>query len=346
MKGKYSGRHMTIYGYVLPGAVSLASWAWRTDNISEKAKQKLKVLDWLRSHSNNVSLAARHYGLTRETVIIWRNRFKGKGMLGLNDLSHRPKNIRKPTIGWNTINEIVKIRKQYPAWSKYKIKKILERKGIITSASAIGRILKRKGLVSRKISRKRSKAAKHPRKRFPRGFKIQNPGDMVQADTKHIALIGGRKIYQFTAIDVLTKRRVLKYYPSLASKNGADFLEHCLRKFPYPIRNIQTDNGPEFLKYFDRLCDEKGLPHYFIEARHPKQNTYVETSHLADKNEFYSQGNIGYNLETMQKKLEVWEYTWNYIRPHEALNYLTPEEYLNKWQTSRLPTRDTIVLQT
>jgi len=27
MKGKYSGRNMTIYGYVLPGSVSLANWA-------------------------------------------------------------------------------------------------------------------------------------------------------------------------------------------------------------------------------------------------------------------------------------------------------------------------------
>jgi len=323
----------------------LANWAWRTDNISEKAKQRLRVLDWLRTHNNNVSLTARHFGLTRETVIIWRNRFKEKGMTGLNDKSHRPKNFRKPTTDWNTVNEIVKIRKQYPAWSKYKIQSLLERKGIVVSSSTAGRVLKRKGLIDKKTSVKRRKAAKHPRKRFPRGFKISNPGDMVQMDTKHITLIGGLKIYQFTAIDVLTKRKVLKYYSSLASVNGAKFLEYCLQRFPCPIRNIQTDNGPEFLKHFDKLCVEKELPHYFIYPRHPKQNTYVETSHLADKNEFYSQGNIGYNLETMQKKLEEWEYTWNYIRPHESLNYLTPEEYLIKWQTSRLPTRDTIVLQ-
>lgn len=346
MKGKYSGRRMTIYGYVLPGTVSLANWAWRTDNISEKAKQRLKILDWLKTHNNNVSLTARHFGLTRETVIVWRNRFKEEGMPGLNDKSHRPKNVRRPMTGWKTVDEIVKIRTKYPAWSKYKIRKLLERKEIIVSSSTIGRVLKRKGLINKKISSKRSKAAKHPRKRFPKGFKVSNPGDMVQIDTKHVTLIGGKKIYQFTAVDVLTKRRVLKYYSSLASQSGAGFLEYCLKKFPYPVLNIQTDNGPEFLKYFDNLCVKKGLPHYFIYPRQPKQNTYVETSHLSDKNEFYSQGNIGYNIETMQKNLDEWEYTWNYIRPHEALNYLTPEEYLHKWQTSRLPTRDTIILQT
>ena len=337
---------MTIYGSVLPGAVSLANWAFRTSNISEKAKQRLKIVDWLRSHNNNISLTARHFGSDRETIRGWLKRFNQAGMLGLNDKSHRPKNVRKPTTNWNTVNEIVKIRGEYPAWSKYKIGKILSRQNIIVSASTVGRVLKRKGLIDKKVSKKRSKAAKNPRKRFPRGFKISCAGDMVQMDTKHINLIGGRKIYQFTAIDVLTKRRVLKYYSSLASKNGAYFLKYCLERFPFSIRAIQTDNGSEFLKHFDALCKELGLPHSFIYPRTPKQNTYVENSHLSDEKEFYLQGNIGCGIEEMQKRLEQWEHTWNYVRPHEALGYLTPEEYLNKLRYTNLATKDVIILQT
>jgi len=57
MKGKYSGRHMTIYGYVLPGAVRLANWAART-NLTEKAKQRLRVVDWLKKHGDDISLTA------------------------------------------------------------------------------------------------------------------------------------------------------------------------------------------------------------------------------------------------------------------------------------------------
>jgi len=346
MKGRYNGCRMTIYGHILPGAVSLANWAARTSNLSEKAKQRLKVVDWLRAHNNNISLTARHFGLNRETVRIWLRKFNQAGMLGLNDKSHRPKNTRKPTTDWKIINEVVKIRKQYPAWSKYKIRKILSRQNMVVSASTVGRVLKRKGLIGKKISIKRTKAAKNPRKRFPKGLRIALAGDMVQMDTKYVNLIGGRRIYQFTAIDVLTKRRVLKYYSSLASKNGADFLRYCLVKFPFQVRAIQTDNGPEFLKYFDALCNELNIPHYFIYPRMPKQNTYVEVSHLADKNEFYLQGNIGCDIESMQKKLEEWEYTWNYVRPHEALDYLTPDEYLSRLQFVPLPTRDVIILQT
>jgi len=344
-KGRYSGRHMTIYGYVLPGAISLANWAARTSKLSEKAKHKLRILDWLKRHNGNVSLAARHFGLERETIRIWRNRFDKEGLLGLNDKPHRPKNFRGPTTSWEIVSEIVKIRKQYPAWSKYKIGSLLDRKGIKTSDSNIGRILKRKGLIDKKISRKRSKSAKSPKARFPRGFKISCPGNMIQIDTKYVMLVGGKKYYQFTAIDVLGKRKVMRLYRTQSSRNGALFVLECLAAFPFPIQAIQTDNGAPFQKEFEELCRKKSLPHYYIYPRNPKQNSYVEISHGADEREFYQQGNICEDFEIMKKKLAEWEYTWNNIRPHQALNYMTPNEYLEKWQTSRLPTRDVITLQ-
>lgn len=344
MKGRYSGRHMTVYGHVLPGAVSLANWAAKT-NITSKAKQRLKVIDWLKAHNGNISLTARHFGLNRETVRIWRNKFDRTGMMALNDKSHRPKNIRKPTTNWDIVVEIVAIRKQYPAWSKYKIGAMLKRKDMIVSSSTIGRVLKRKGLINKKVSRKRTKAAKNPKQRYPRGLRISSAGDLIQIDTKYITLLGGRIIYQFTAIDVLSKRRVLRYYSSLLSKNGAHFLKECLESFPFIIKAVQTDNGKEFLKEFDKLCKELIIPHYFIEARHPKQNTYVENSHGSDEKEFYQQGKISVDIESMHKVLKEWEYTWNYIRPHEALNYLTPDEYFNKIQCISLPIKNTIILQ-
>jgi len=344
MKGKYSGKHMTIYGSVLPGVRSLANWAVRT-NITDKAKHRLKIIDWLRNHEGDISLASRHFGLDRKTIRSWRDKFNKVGMLALNDKSHKPKHLRQQTTSWQIVDEIVKTRKEYPAWSKWKIQVILKKKNMNVSASTVGRILKRKRLIDKKVSHKRSRAAKNPKQRYPRGFRITSAGDMVQIDTKFVTLLGGRMIYQFTAIDVLTKRRVLRFYSSLLSKNGADFLKICLQKFPFTIKTIQTDNGKEFMKYFDKLCKESNLPHYYIEARHPKQNTYVENSHGSDEREFYQQGNVDKNIEAMNKSLEKWEYIWNYIRPHEALGYLTPDEYLNKIQITNLNPKEAIILQ-
>lgn len=345
MNGRY-GCRMTTYGHVLPGAVRLASWSARACNLTKKAKQRLKVLDWLRNHGGNISLTARHFGLNRETVRIWQQRFKWKGLVGLNDLSHRPKRVRQPTTSWEITRKVVKLKKQYPSWSKYKIQALLQARGIRISASTIGRIFLRYDLICKKISTKHRRAARHPKNRYPKGLRISSPGDMIQMDTKYIMLIGGRKYYQFTAIDVLTKKRILDVYSSESSKNGAKFLSQCLNSYPYPIKAIQTDNGSSFVKYFANLCQKKKVTHYFTYPRHPKQNSYVEISHGADEREFYQQGNICEDINLMRRKIKEWELVWNNVRPHQALNYLTPNAYLNKWRQGRLPTKDTITLQT
>jgi transposase InsO family protein len=346
MKGKYNGCHMTIYGSILPGAASIARSAFLTDRLTERAKYKIKILDWHRAHGKNNSLTARHFGIGRMTLYRWFIKFKRSGVIGLNEESRKPKRLRQPTTAWQATIRTVQLRKQYPAWSKYKINALLKKEGIGISDSTTGRILKRRGLIIKKISVKRRRAALRPKARFPKGLRISEAGDMIQIDVKHIMLSGGRKFYQFTAIDILSKRRVLRVYPSESSRNGAEFIKECLLGFPFSIKAIQTDNGSTFQKEFDKTCRSKGIPHYFIYPRNPKQNSYVEISHEADKREFYQQGNACSLLPAMQRKIREWEDIWNNVRPHQALNYLTPSEYLFKIQNSRIPTRDVIVLQT
>ena len=346
MKGRYSRRTMTIYGYVLPGAVGIARSAALTESLTERAKYKIKVYDWWRARKKNSSLTARHFGIGRMTLYRWLWRFKKQGITGFNEYSRKPKHTRTPVTPWTMVQRTVDLRRQYPAWSKHKIQTLLQREGVAVSVSTVGRILKRKGLINPKASKKRKKAALHPRARFPHGMSIHEAGDMIQIDTKYIMLPGGRKYYQFTAIDVLSKQRVLRVYPSQSSRNGALFLQECLASFPFAVKSAQTDNGAPFLKEFDELCRKLGLPHYFIYPRTPKQNSYVEISHGADEREFYQQGNCYSLLPVMQRKIQEWEHIWNTVRPHASLNYLTPQEYLAKLQTSALPTRDVIVLQT
>lgn len=346
MKGKYSGCHMTIYGSTLPGAASIARSSALVKSLTERARYKIRVLDWHREHGKNVSLTARHFAIGRASIHRWIKRLKYYGPIGLNERSRRPKKTRDPTTSWNIVIRTVQLRKQYPTWSKYKIKALLERENIQVSVSTVGRILKRRGLIDKKISLKRKISALRPKARFPKGLSISQPGDMVQMDTKYIMLTGGRKFYQFTAIDVLTKKRVLRVYSSQSSRNGANFLEECIQGFPFQIKRIQTDNGACFLKEFDYACKKKNIPHYFIYPRCPKQNTYVEISQGADKREFYQQGNTYSILSVMQEKIKEWEYVWNNVRPHQALGQLTPSQYFWKLQTIKLPTKNVIILQT
>src|SRR3989338_3580133 len=345
MKGKYNGCRMTIYGTILPGAISIARSAFLTDKLTEWAKYRLKILDWHRTRGTNSSLAARHFGLGRMTLHRWLKRYKKFGVIGLNEYSRKPKNVRRPASTWPVIARVVELRKQYPAWSKHKLAAIVKREGCCVSESTVGRILKRKGLIDKKISAKRKRSALRPKARFPKGLRINQEGQMIQMDTKHIMLAGGHRFYQFTAIDVLGKRKVMRVYPSESSRNGALFLKECLTSFPFLIQAVQTDNGAPWLKDFEKLCKELKLPHYFTYPRHPKQNTYVEISHGADEREFYQQGNICSILPVMQANIRDWENIWNNFRPHEALGQLTPYEYSQRIKIYGLPTKNVIVLQ-
>lgn len=100
------------------------------------------------------------------------------------------------------------------------------------------------------------------------------------------------------------------------------------------------------MKEFDKLCKKKNILHYWIHPRQPKENSYVERSHRLDEREFYQQGNISSTLSVMQKRIREWEDIWNNIRPHGALGGLTPNQYFRKIKTSKLPTKDVIILQT
>ena len=340
---------MTVYGHILPKASSIALWYKRSVNLSDKAKHRLKIIDWYYSHGENISLTSRHFGIQRSTLRRWLKRLKKEGLIGLNDKSHRPYHLREPSTLPEIQLRVVKIRKSNPYWSKYKISAYLEQQeGIKIHPSTVGKILKRKGLINNKISKKKKKAALSPKKRFPKGLIIKEPGDLIQIDTKYLTGIGGRKLYQYSAVDVLTKIRVLSVSTSISSKQARSFLFDCLKEFPFRIKSIQTDNVSEFLGFFDKELKRLNIPHCFIYPHSPKQNSYVERSHLSDEKEFYLfRGNISSILEEMQKNILQWEYVWNNIRPHQALGQLTPKEYLQKLlqQKGRIPTRDTIILQ-
>lgn len=345
MKGRYAGSRMTIYGSILPGAASLAQWSYRVNALTPQARYRLKVLDWHRRRGENVSLTARRFGLDRGTVRRWAKRFRQRGVLGLNDQSRRPMRLRTPTVSPEIVVRVCALRKRYPAWSKYKIRALLVREGLTVSASTVGRVLKRRGFIDQKASRRRRRAALKPRRRFPKGLKINAPGQIVQMDTKTIVTIGGKKIYQFTAIDALTKFRVLACFPSEASRNGAAFLAMCREEFPFPILAVQTDNGSPFLKDFIRRCEELKIVQYFIHPRTPKENTYVERSHGSDEKEFYAFGNVVSDWRVMHGKLKGWQGVWNGIRPHEALGYRCPNAYLAYLKDHPLPTKDVVILQ-
>ncbi|MBI5022657.1 MAG: transposase [Candidatus Magasanikbacteria bacterium] len=58
------------------------------------------------------------------------------------------------------------------------------------------------------------------------------------------------------------------------------------------------------------------------------------------------QGTDQSSVSVLLPLIQKWEHKYNYVRPHQSLNYLTPMAYFNNYQKGRIPTKDFILLQT
>ena len=120
---------------------------------------------------------------------------------------------------------------------------------------------------------------------------------------------------------------------------AARFLEYLETKFPFKIKAIQIDGGSEFKKDFEEAIQERQIQLFVIPPRSPKLNSYVERANRMYREEFYEVETIGHTMEEHNRQLERWQYTCNYVRPHQALDYLTPAEYHELWLKSQRPKR-------
>jgi len=286
-------------------------------------------------HGRNARKTCRYFGIHHSTFYTWRKRYNPRNLSGLEDSRRGPNvHFRQPTTPASVVEHIVALRKRYPHWSKYKLHEILQRDHDITvSASTIGRILKRKGLINRDIQKRlcKRKVYRIKRLRAQTGQKDQSPGSLVQVDVKHIH-ITSHKFYQFTALDCCTRIKFLKIYTGISSTTGERFLKELLLFFPFPVQAIQSDNGSEFLGKFHELCTKKQIAHYFIYAQCPRMNGRVERAIQTTIYEFWEQGNLIDDLETLNIQAKHWMSVYNTIRPHQALNNRTPYQYYLAWR--------------
>src|SRR5688572_12260969 len=147
-RGRY-GVPMQTYGSILPGAATLArllpelvAESRAELMLSREAKARLSVIRWHEEHGRSVKLTAERFGLSRPTIYAWRKRYQRAGLKGLEDRSHRPHNLRKPTWSAELEKRVLALREQYPRWGKDKLVVLLRREGIEASTSMVGRILK------------------------------------------------------------------------------------------------------------------------------------------------------------------------------------------------------------
>lgn len=303
--------------------------------LSRRAKVRLEMLDWYRANGRNVSRTARRFGFSRPTVYRWLARYDRFELERLEDRPSRPQRRRRPT--WTTaqVGAVRELRQRYPRWGKDKLVVLLRRAGIPLSTSMVGRILRRL-LRSGDLTEPRARRMSVRQRRWqrpyavrkPADWAVERPGDLVELDTLDIRPWPGQIWKQFTARDVVSRWDTVELGRRATARAAADVLDRLAERMPFPVRAISIDNGSEFMAEFEAACQTRAIALFVLPPRSPKLHGAVERANRTHTEEFYEVTRANPELEAFQVELRAWETVYNTIRPHQALGYLTPAEFL------------------
>ena len=305
------------------------------DKITQTARYRQSLIHY--AQKNGVTKAAIRYRTNRQYIYRWMKRYDGT-LQSLEDHSHRPHshpNQHRP----EEIKLINDMRRRNPNAGLVVFWVKLRQRGYSRSISGLYRFLRKRGQMAVKLP--------NP-KYIPKPYeKMQYPGQRVQIDVKFVpasCLVGdaGKDggFFQFTFIDEFSRFRYLEAFREHSSYSAAEFIRHCVQKFPYAIECVQTDNGSEFTNrmngskmirptLFQKTLDELGIRHRLIKVFTPRHNGKVERSHRKDNEYFYASHKF-YSFDDFQKQLAVWNRKYNDF-PMRPLSWRSPKQVLSSF---------------
>ena len=317
-------------------------WDWITSRptphaLSPEARKRSRWLRWHATHGENVSLTCRHHGISRRTFYRWQHRFTQHGLAGLEDRSHRPRRCRRPSWTAPELDAVLTMREQYPAWGKAKLAILLAREGHDLSVSMGGRILqqlRQTGRLREAVHRRR-RTRRLPRPyavRKPKDYVVTAPGDLVQVDTKDVRPLPGKVFKHLSLVDITSRYAAAEVGCGASAKTVTTYLDRMRTRLPFPVKAIQVDGGSEFRAEFETYCQAEGIRLFTLPPRSPKLNGCVERMQRTVDEEFYQCTEVDCSVAPLATALQHYEVTYNTIRPHQALGYLTPQQYLDKYR--------------
>src|SRR6266851_2357123 len=273
-------------------------------SLSRAAQGRLQWMLFYYFNGRNAARTCRRFAISRQTFYRWKRRFDRHDLSTLEERSHRTRSV---------------------------------------STSMVGRILaywKRRGVLHEPprpalLRQARRKLRKRPWAiRKPKYWRVEQPGDLVEIDTKEIRMRRGVLLKHFSARDVVSRWDVVEAHHRATSLAAARFLETLLERLPFPVRALQVDGGSEFAAEFEEACQKKQLPLFVLPPKSPKLNAHVERSHRTHNEEFYQVQAESDQLPVLNRQLRHWEKTYNCVRPHQSLAYLTPFEFITRWKSN------------
>ena len=311
------------------------------NSITQDILYKQSVIKY--SYKHGVTKAAIKFKMHRKTIYRWREKYDGT-VESLKNKSRKPH--RHPS---QHTPEEIKLIKDYKnknkdtglvvLWIK------LQRAGYGRTITSLYRVMQRLGIYNKAPSKKKEYEPKPYQQ-------MTYPGERVQIDVKYVpkknltseVIEKDGRYYQYTAIDEYTRKRVLWASKEQSTSASTEFIKIIMKKFPFKIECIQTDNGFEFTNrlnwqgtkkktMFEKKLEELGITHKLIKPKTPRHNGKVERSHRKDQERFYY-NKVFCSFEDFKNRLKYWEKTYNDF-PMKPLDWKSPNEKLKEYELKK-----------
>lgn len=295
---------------------------------SQYMQLKEKKLKSIINKSKTVILVAQELQVSRQSIHKWLSRYKRFGIDGLIEKKRKGCTTAHNRTSPEVEQLVINLSQQYFTDGVETLHDRLEYEYNLTlHSTTIYRILKRNNI-------RYTNQYIHTKMRWKKKlYAHTTPGLELQMDTKYpYGYKQGKVIY--TIIDDASRWVFVWSYANANADNTVDFLEKVLKRAPFFIQKIRTDQGTEFLnKKTEEFLLVNSIEHRKNTPYCPEENGKIERFHrtLNDKALRY-----GFrpddSLDTMQYRLNLFLHYYNYQKKHRGLGMdgMTPIEKLRE----------------
>ncbi|MDN7638789.1 IS3 family transposase [Burkholderia cepacia] len=214
---------------------------------------------------------------------------------------------------------------------------VLRREGWQDNCKRVYRLYRAEGLSLRHKRPRRNKSA---RLRQPKHI-VTAINEIWSMDFVADALFDGRRLRTLTVVDNYTRECLaIEVGQSLKGEHVVEALTRITALRGHPA-TIKVDNGSEFIsKAMDRWAYEHGVELDFSRPGTPTDNAKVESFNGRFRQECLN-AHWFLSLADAQSKIDDWRTYYNEVRPHSALQWMTPAEFARQARESASPDNST-----
>lgn len=298
---------------------------WKETN---SMQERIKFVILVQEKKTSMSLLCQLFGISRETGYKWLHRFEAQGPDGLKDLSRKP-HTNSCATKQVMIDAALALRRQYPLWGPKKLVVLLKEQmpnAEIPSASTLGDILEKNGLVKKRMRKRVRLSQENP------SISASASNDVWFTDFKgHFRVGSGERCHPLTLSDAYS--RFLLCCDSLTDESiisTRSMFEKAFNLYGLP-KIILSDNGSPFssrapggLTKLSAWWVKLGITPMHIQPGHPEQNGKHERMHRTLK--AATARPPAATLKSQQITFDAFKEEYNYVRPHEAIGQKRPAD--------------------